>query len=113
MSLTTTEENIDWMANLMNYAYKEGIAAMDVDEVVEKEWSQHVEETADKTLMNKVESWFSGANIEGKAKPKGYLYYLGGIPKYIELCTEEGRQEYPSFNRLGKLEPNKESSLQG
>lgn len=47
-------------------------------------WAAHGAELADATLFGSARSWYTGANIEGKAR--GFLPYIGGFRPYIDRC---------------------------
>ena len=40
-------------------------------------------------------SWYNGGNIEGK--PRVFLPYVGGLPKYMHRCHEGAAQGYDGF----------------
>ena len=40
-------------------------------------------------------SWYNGANIEGK--PRVFLPYVGGLPKYMDRCNEVAAHGYDGF----------------
>ena len=40
-------------------------------------------------------SWYNGSNIEGK--PRVFLPYVGGLPKYMERCREVAAHGYEGF----------------
>ena len=61
----------------------------------EEEWVQHHDEVANATLMVTVDSWYMGANIEGKQRR--LLSYIGGAHVYRELCEEIQANGYPGF----------------
>jgi len=47
------------------------------------------------TLIMQTNSWYTGANIEGK--PRRLLSYIGGVGTYRELCEEEKQSHYAGF----------------
>ncbi len=46
-------------------------------------------------------SWYLGANIPGK--PRIFMPYVGGYPRYRERCEHEAAAGYPGF----RLETNR------
>ena len=40
-------------------------------------------------------SWYNGSNIEGK--PRVFLPYVGGLPKYMERCNAVAEHGYEGF----------------
>jgi hypothetical protein len=62
----------------------------------EAEWTQHVYEVADASLLAKMtESWFYGANTPGKARKVNI--YAGGAREYREHCEAVARAGYPGL----------------
>ena len=62
----------------------------------EEEWIQHHDEIAESTLLMKTNSWYTGANIEGK--PRRLLSYVGGVGVYKEICEEIRANNFAGFN---------------
>ena len=52
-------------------------------------------EAARPTVLYDVESWYTGANVEGK--PRTFMPYLGGVGTYREACSEVARNRYCGF----------------
>jgi len=55
---------------------------------------QHVNEVAAATIYTKGDSWYVGANIEGK--PRAFLPYIG-FPRYVAKCEEVAEKGYEGF----------------
>ncbi|WP_281252908.1 flavin-containing monooxygenase [Oceanobacillus senegalensis] len=89
------EQHVEWIADCIDYLRnheKETIEAKVEEEVA---WSNHCRELADSTLYTKVESWYTGANIPGKAG--GFQIYVGGYGPYREKCEKVAAKEYKGF----------------
>ena len=56
----------------------------------------------DSTLFTKTESWYTGANIEGKAR--GFLIYLGGLDNYRQICNDVVENGYKGYELQYKKE---------
>ena len=58
------------------------------DTEAEEQWTAHVAEVANTTLMPGTNSWYLGANIAGK--PRTFLPYLdpAGVGGYRQKCDE-------------------------
>ena len=61
----------------------------------ENEWVTHHDEVANATLMMRTNSWYTGANIEGK--PRRLLSYIGGVGNYRKFCDEAKASGYAGF----------------
>ena len=59
------------------------------------EQRQHHDEVANSTLLMSVDSWYNGANIEGKQRR--LLSCIGGVGAYRDLCDEIRTNGYPGF----------------
>ena len=52
---------------------------------------------ANKTLLPTVKhSWYLGANIPGK--PRVFMPYAGGLPRYTKVCDKIKNNNYKEFN---------------
>jgi hypothetical protein len=61
-----------------------------------EEWSRQVQAAADATLLSKVpHSWYLGANVPGK--PRVFMPYAGGMPRYRQICQEVAQRGYEGF----------------
>ena len=61
----------------------------------EDTWTEHVAETAARTLLPMADSWFMGANTPGKKRT--FLLYAGGSPAYQQKCEEVAAKGYEGF----------------
>lgn len=91
----TIEQNVEWIAECIQYLRENNIETIEVKQEAEEGWSMHCKELADKTLYPKTESWYTGANIEGK--PSGFLIYVGGVGAYRKKCDEVAMEGYEGF----------------
>jgi cyclohexanone monooxygenase len=55
----------------------------------------HVGEMAAPTLRYTCSSWYLGANIAGK--PRVFMPYIGGFPRYVAKCNEIAAAGYEGF----------------
>ena len=63
----------------------------------EDAWVAHVNEVADTSVYPGCNSWYLGANVEGKTRV--FMPYLG-VPPYVEKCNGSSRR------RLRRLRAN-------
>lgn len=61
----------------------------------EDKWVKHHDEIANSTLIAKTDSWYMGANVEGK--PRRLLSYIGGVDTYNQICDEVKKSGYKGF----------------
>ena len=93
--LPTIEQHVDWIAGIIEYMRQRGLAAIEPEASAEDEWVGHVGEMAGRTLRYTCSSWYLGVNIPGK--PRVFMPYIGGFPKYVERCNEIAGNGYEGF----------------
>ncbi|MCM3766222.1 NAD(P)/FAD-dependent oxidoreductase [Neobacillus niacini] len=99
------EQHVDWIANCLEYLKANRIETIEASKEAEEKWSRHCQEVAQNTLYVKTDSWYTGANIEGK--PKRFPIYAGGYGTYREICDEIAIKNYEGFIFVGvPLEQN-------
>lgn len=79
----------------MGYLRGHGKHSMEPTKAREDAWVSHHDEVANSTLMMRTNSWYTGANIEGK--PRRLLSYIGGVGAYRQFCDEIKAKEYEGF----------------
>ncbi|KAJ3985910.1 cyclopentanone 1,2-monooxygenase [Lentinula detonsa] len=67
----------------------------------EEEWQKEVLESMSSSLLSAPTSVFMGKNIPGKVSEP--LSYVGGIPKYTELCRKKMENGFEGFSRSSIL----------
>ena len=83
----------------------EGMVAIEADPEAARKWGEHVNETANATLLSKAKhSWYYGANVPGK--PRVFMPYAGGMARYRSICADVAAKGYEGFlmNRNGGRE---------
>lgn len=92
---TCLQQQVDWVTDCMTYLLDQGNVSIEPSVEKQDEWVQHHDETANATLMVKTNSWYTGANIEGK--PRRLLSYIGGVGNYRRICEEVKDSGYEGF----------------
>lgn len=93
--MVSIEQHVEWVFDCISYMRDQNQAVIEVKEEAENTWSKHCREIADQTLFTKTDSWYMGANIEGKAR--GFQIYLGGVGTYRKICDEVAEKGYEGF----------------
>jgi cyclohexanone monooxygenase len=88
------ERQIDWIGNFMRHLEKQGVGAAEPTTDSEEAWANEVSALANATLFPRTDSWWTGANIEGK--PRGFSAYLGGSIYYQRIADVAAR-DYEGF----------------
>lgn len=93
--ITSGELQVEWEVEFLERMDAEGIIAFDVTREAEDRWHDVLEECVGKTLYGYAESWYLGANIEGK--PRGILIYTGAYDTYRERLAASIDNDYEGF----------------
>ncbi|WP_221795071.1 flavin-containing monooxygenase [Aquisediminimonas sediminicola] len=92
---TCLQQQVDWIAECIDYAQRHDRKTVEVTQQLEDEWVTHHDETAAETLIVKTDSWYMGSNVPGK--PRRLLAYIGGVAAYNAKCKELSDAEYSGF----------------
>ena len=91
------EQHVEWITDCISFMNQKKYTTIEADQKSSKEWGLEVNEVANKTLLPTVKhSWYLGANIPGK--PKVFMPYAGGLPRYTEVCNKVKNENYKGFN---------------
>lgn len=93
--VVSIEQHVDWITDCLTYLRKHGYATIEANNEAEQAWSKHCKEIAAPTLIAQTDSWYTGANIEGKAR--GIPIYLGGVGTYRKICDNVAAKDYEGF----------------
>ena len=92
------EQNVEWVTDLISHMRENGHERVSPRQESEDEWTKHVYETAEFSLLTKVDSWFMGVNQNLPEKKPRFMAYLGGSPAYRAKCDEEAASSYKGFS---------------
>ncbi|MFI1919947.1 flavin-containing monooxygenase [Nocardia sp. NPDC020380] len=90
-----SEQQLDWVLALVEHCRAQGIQRAEVHAEAAEKWTDHLMEVAEGTLFVKANSWYMGANVEGKKRV--FMPYIGGFGNYRRYCDEERDGGYPNF----------------
>jgi cation diffusion facilitator CzcD-associated flavoprotein CzcO len=93
--LPTIEQHVEWIADALAFMRAQGLALIEPSGEAEDDWVGHVAELAGHTLRYSCGSWYLGVNIRGK--PRVFMPYIGGFPRYVERCNEIAANGYQGF----------------
>ncbi|GAA2848498.1 NAD(P)/FAD-dependent oxidoreductase [Pseudonocardia halophobica] len=93
--IASIEQHVDWLVDYLRTLDEGGIAATEADQAAEEEWAKRVDALAHETVYPQADSWYLGANIEGK--PRQFLPYCAGIPSFREICDSVAADGYRGF----------------
>ena len=93
--ILSIEQHVDWIADCLRHLSDKGFRSIEAQPDAERDWVEHVNEVADRTLYPLANSWYVGANIPGK--PRVFMPYVGGVPAYKKKCDEVAAAGYSGF----------------
>ncbi|GAC1558161.1 MAG: NAD(P)/FAD-dependent oxidoreductase [Beijerinckiaceae bacterium] len=89
------EQHVEWISDCIAHMRENNIATMEPTPKAETEWTAHVAEVANTTLLPASDTWYTGMNIPGK--PRVFMPYLGGVGGYRQRCNEIAAKGYEGF----------------
>ena len=90
------EQHVDWIADLIVYAKKHGVEAIEASQRAEDTWTAHVAEVAGTTILTVDDSQHLGSNVPGK--PRVVTSYLGGVGAYRRICDAVAANDYEGWS---------------
>lgn len=90
--LLSSEEQIDWLADLFVHCRDHGVDMVEATEEAECNWVAHVNERAQETLYPKTPSYYLGAEMPGK--PRVFMPYSGGVRGYRRILEDTAAKGY-------------------
>ena len=93
--LPTIEQHVDWVADCIGYMKARNHTCIEAEPEAEQAWWAHVQEVAAVGLKSTTDSWYVGANVEGK--PRVFMPYLGGYPEYCRRSEQVAADGYTGF----------------
>jgi cyclohexanone monooxygenase len=93
--VVSIEQHVEWIADLLTYMRERGVASVEAEPTAQRDWVEHVAETADRTLYSLAPSWYWGANVPGK--PRVFMPYVAGVGPYRAICDRIAANGYEGF----------------
>jgi cation diffusion facilitator CzcD-associated flavoprotein CzcO len=90
------EQHVDWITDCIAHLRENGIERIEPRPEAADQWVDKVNEAANATLLPQAShSWYLGANVPGK--PRVFMPYAGGMPRYRAICNEVVAKGYEGF----------------
>ena len=89
------EQHVEWITDCLAHMLDHDLDRIDADPQAEADWTQGVHDIAAQSIVGKTDSWWTGANIDGK--PRGVTFYLGGTHTYRTICDNIAAKGYKGF----------------
>jgi len=97
----TNEYQVGFIADLIAEADRNGDTIIEAEANAQVEWTGHVANVVERSLLANAKSWYVGANIPGK--PRTILAYVGGVPAYRARCDAVRAAGFEGFRREGAV----------
>ena len=92
---TCLQQQVDWISDCIGWLRENEHHTIEPTLEKQDSWVAHHDEIANETLLMTTNSWYTGANIEGK--PIRLLSYIGGVGAYRDACDEITASGYAGF----------------
>jgi acetyl esterase/lipase len=80
------EQHADWVVDRLIEMREAGFTAIEATEAAQAGWARHMADCSALTLHRLANTWYTGANVPGKAQ--GVMPYTGGVGPYRTICNE-------------------------
>ena len=80
------EQHVDWVVERLAALREAGFTTMEATDTAQAGWAQHMADCSMLTLHRLANTWYTGANVPGKAQ--GVMPYTGGVGPYRSICNE-------------------------
>ena len=92
--VVAVEQHVDWITGCIEHLRTRGVREIEPTAEAQDAWVTFVADVADFTLFPTCNSWYLGANIEGKRR---VFMPLLGFPEYVEQCERVAAKGYEGF----------------
>jgi cation diffusion facilitator CzcD-associated flavoprotein CzcO/acetyl esterase/lipase len=80
------EQHADWTVDRLIAMREAGLTTIEATEMAQAGWARHMADCSTLTLHRLANTWYTGANVPGKAW--GVMPYTGGVGPYRTICNE-------------------------
>jgi cation diffusion facilitator CzcD-associated flavoprotein CzcO/acetyl esterase/lipase len=80
------EQHADWVVDRLIEMRDAGFTVIEATEAAQDGWARHMADCSQLTLHRLANTWYTGANVPGKAP--GLMPYPGGVGPYRTICDE-------------------------
>ena len=95
--IMSIEQHVEFITDCITDMDAKQRLAIEADSESQSQWVHYVNAVADRTLYPACNSWYLGANVEGKTR---VFMPLIGFPGYVEKCNSVIENDYAGFTFL-------------
>jgi acetyl esterase/lipase len=93
------EQHVDWVVDRLISLREAGFTTIEATETAQAGWARHMADCSMLTLHRLANTWYTGANVPGKAQ--GVMPYTGGVGPYRSICNEVAARGMLGFRLTG------------
>jgi cyclohexanone monooxygenase len=93
--VVSIEQHVEWIADCLTFARDGCYATVEATDDAQEQWMAQVAMVANLTVWPSADSWYTGANIEGKVR--SFPIFLGGVGTYRQICDDVASKGYEGF----------------
>lgn len=93
--IKSIEHHVDWIARCIAHLDATGRTTIEPTLQAEAGWMALLQAIAEQTVFLSCNSWYLGANIEGK--PRMFMQMAAGFPMYAAKCADVAAKGYEGF----------------
>lgn len=93
--VTNAEFTVNWIVEAIEHVRERGAATIEATKEAQDAWVAHSDGVAAATLFPRTDSWYTGANVDGK--PHFFMVYIGGWADYTNRCETAAANGYEGF----------------
>jgi acetyl esterase/lipase len=97
--VVSIEQHADWVVDRLIEMREAGFTAIEATERAQAGWARHMADCSVLTLHRLANTWYTGANVPGKAQ--GVMPYTGGVGPYRAICNEAVSRGMLGFKLTG------------
>jgi len=97
--VVSIEQHADWVVDRLIAMREAGFTAIEATETAQAGWARHMADCSALTLHRLANTWYTGANVPGKAQ--GVMPYTGGVGPYRTICNEAVSRGMLGFKLTG------------
>jgi cation diffusion facilitator CzcD-associated flavoprotein CzcO/acetyl esterase/lipase len=84
--VVSIEQHADWVVDRLIEMREAGFTTIEATEAAQAGWARHMADCSALTQHRLANTWYTGANVPGKAQ--GVMPYTGGVGPYRAICDE-------------------------
>ncbi|MFT4125370.1 MAG: NAD(P)/FAD-dependent oxidoreductase [Gordonia sp. (in: high G+C Gram-positive bacteria)] len=93
---TCLQQQTEWITRLINHMREHDLSVVEPTAEGEQAWVAHHDEVTQATLIAQTNSWYNGANVDGK--PRGRVLSYLGAADFRQRSDENADKGYPGFH---------------